>query len=236
LTDAFSFLKMARRYGFSGTAYVVVNMVSDLHAARTAFKRFKQATEQYLQLQVGYLGYVLQDHHVQASIRKQQPVMLSKPECLASRCIRVIAERLIRLLENQSRDSEAFSDYLREMNQPFGIGLQQAGQCAVEQDAEWQKQALLHLQAMDKDVARGFLRCAVSEWAVRHNADEAELFSGQDQTGQQEPVSRQATAIPSVATVDSIRPSLHVFQDSVAKSPYAAAVQFAELLARIEKR
>lgn len=240
LTDAFSFLKMAKRYGFSGTAYIMVNMVSDLHAARTAFKRFKQATEQYLQLQVGYLGYVLQDHHVQASIRKQQPVMLSKPDCLASRCIRVIAERLVRLLENQSRDSETFSDYLREMNQPFGIRLQQAGQSALDevtadQDADWQKQALLHLQAMDKDVARAFIRRAVSEWTVRHNADEAELFLDPDQTRPQESVSRQATAIQGAATADSVRPSLHIFRDSVAKSPYAAAVQFAELLARVEK-
>ncbi len=77
----------------------------------------------------------------------------------------------------------------------------------------------------------------MSEWTVRHNADEAELFLDQDQTRpQEESALRQVTAIQGAATADSVRPSLHIFRDSVAKSPYVAAVQFAELLARVEKR
>ncbi len=238
LTDAFSFLKMAKRYGFSGTAYILVNMVADLHSARAAFKRFKQATEQYLQLQVGYLGYVLQDPHVPASVRKQQPVMLGKPECLASRCIRVVAERLTRLLQNQEPDTETFSDYLREMNQPFGIELRQVGQSAVDaatvaRDADWQEQALLRLQSMDKAAVSAFIRRAATEWAVRHDTEETELFADADQDALQEALSSQAEG---VQTPDRVTPSLHLFQGAVAHSPYAAAVQFAELLARIEQR
>lgn len=240
LTDAFSFLKMAKRFGFSDTVYIVVNMVSDLHAARTAFKRFKKATEQYLQLQVGYLGYVLQDQHVQISVKKQQPVMLSKPECLASRCIRVIAERLSRLLQNQRRDAETFSDYLREMNQPFGIGSQQvelgeSEEVVGESDAAWRRQTLLRLQALDKGTSGAFIRRAISEWTVRHHADEAELFSDRGRSGGQAPTLNDQAKPPTGGKADGVRPSLHVFHGPVARSEYSAAVQFAELLARIEK-
>ncbi|WP_428606127.1 MinD/ParA family protein [Sedimenticola sp.] len=239
LTDAFSFLKVARRYGLSGLVYVVVNMASDLHAARSAFKRFKQAVEQYLQLQVGYLGYVLQDQHVPASVRKQQPVMLTKPECLASRCIRVISERLIRLLQNQRSDAESFSDYLREMNQPFGIelspeGVEEASVDSTAQNVDWQQQVLDRLRDLDKDEASAFIRRAVSEWTVTHQADEKDLLP------ETEPALSVAAAVgeskvtPSPARIEPVKPSRQHFEGPLAESPYYAAVQFADLLARIE--
>lgn len=242
LTDAFSFLKMARRYGFNSIVYVVVNQVSDLHAARNAFKRFKKATEQYLQLQVGYLGYVLQDQHVRQSVSKQQPVLLGKPECLASRCIRVIAERLIRLLQNQRGDAETFSRYLQEMNQPFGIALEPttqatAEEAAGEQGTDWQEQALQQLRDQDKALSKRFIRRAVSEWVVRHNTDEAELFDDRKQP--EPPLSNTLSgpAVPLQTTPDSarLRPARQPFSGALADNPYTAAVQFAELLARIEE-
>lgn len=241
LTDAFSFLKVARRYGFSATVYVVVNLVSDLHGARSAFKRFKKATEKYLQLQVGYLGYVLRDQHVQASVTAQQPVMLGKPESLASRCIRVIAERLIRLLQNQRGDAETFSDYLWEMNRPFGIALQQAGMNApdetgIEPAADWQEQALQHLREMDRGLSRAFIRRAVSEWTVTHDADETELFSDRDAFNPPVPGREEVAEIGGASEkVAGRSPSRRLFQGALARSQYTAAVQFAELLARGEK-
>lgn len=242
LTDAFSFLKMARRYGFSSMVYVVVNQVSDLHAARNAFKRFKKATEQYLQLQVGYLGYVLQDQHVQQSVSKQQPVLLGKPECLASRCIRVIAERLTRLLQNQRSDAETFSRYLQEMNQPFGIALEPttqatAEEAAGEQGTDWQEQALQQLRDQDKALSKAFIRRAVSEWVVRHNTDESELFNEREQPGLQLSNTDNGPIMhhPNPCNSPRQRPERQVFSGALADNPYTAAVQFADLLARIEE-
>jgi MinD-like ATPase involved in chromosome partitioning or flagellar assembly len=240
LTDAFSFLKMAKRFGFGGIVYVVVNMAPDLHAARNAFKRFKQATEKYLQLPVGYLGYVLQDQQVPASVRNQQPVMLDKPECLASRCIRVIAERLLRLLQNQRRGSESFSDYLREMNQPFGIEPGQTAQGAGDadtaaQEVDWERQTLARLQTLEKEAAGAFIRRAASEWAIRHQAGEAELIVDTEPAEWPLAVPSPVAAMPVPDGANGARPLRRTFQGALAQSPYCAAAQFAELLARIEK-
>jgi len=175
LTDAFSFLKMARRFGFERAVQVVINQASDLHAARSAFKRFKGATEKYLQLEVGYLGYVLQDHHVPDSVSLQKPVMLNKPDSLASRCIRVIAERLLRLLASESDHSGGLSSYLSEMNQPFGIEIgptaeEQSDDGAVEDEA-WLQQVVTRLGGMEFEEGQTLLRRINNEWAARHGGE-----------------------------------------------------------------
>gem|GEM_PF-288967 len=251
LTDAFSFLKMAKRYGFKRTVYILVNMATDLHAARSAFKRFKHATEQYLQLDVGYLGYVLQDPHVPESVRKQQPVIQYKPDCLASRCIRAITERLVRLLKHDKGEA-SFSNYLVEMNQPFGIELnsEETKPALVSETVsphDWQQQAFSQLQQMDKEQAAEFLQRAMSEWANHHNADEAELLgdnhcAGLDLTA---PVSDTQSKSKTnnvthfvkqrVVTSPQSLPTLRGFKAEVAESEYCSAVQFAELLARSGK-
>jgi MinD-like ATPase involved in chromosome partitioning or flagellar assembly len=249
LTDAFAFLKMAKRYGFNRTVYILVNMTSDLHAARSAFKRFKHATEQYLQLDVGYLGYVLSDPHVPESVRKQKPVMLYKPECLASRCIKVITERLVRLMQHEKTDATLFSHYLAEMNRPFGIDLtvpdasQESASSGLDSDQDWQQQSLEYLRKMDRDEAAFFLRHAISEWATEHDADEALLIHPLNQTDAEvivsayEPASDgQASNILSLTPVKSAEILLDQFKGAAAESGYVSAIQFAELLARIETR
>ncbi|WP_186297646.1 MinD/ParA family protein [Sedimenticola selenatireducens] len=254
LTDAFSFLKMAKRYGFNRTVYILVNMTSDLHAARSAFKRFKHATEQYLQLDVGYLGYVLSDPHVPESVRKQKPVMLYKPECLASRCIKVITERLVRLMQHEKTDATLFSRYLEEMNRPFGIDLTVSGEtqdsasAELASDQDWQQQSLDYLRKMDRDEVGLYLRHAVSEWAAWHNADATELirdhldFSahGVTQADNLDAGNRLSNVtLFSRASGDTFNqsalPSLRSFSEQVSESEYCAAVQFADLLARSGK-
>ncbi|MCW8889307.1 MAG: MinD/ParA family protein [Sedimenticola sp.] len=249
LTDAFSFLKMAKRYGFKRTVHILVNMASDLHTARSAFKRFKHATEQYLQLDVGYLGYVLRDPHVPESVRKQQPVMQFKPDCLASRCIRAITERLVRLLQHDQGSHTPFSHYLVEMNQPFGIEVtteeteRSVDEKKLSPDA-WQQQSLNYLQQMDQGAAAQFIQRAMSEWASQHNADESELLSDDRYAGIElvaaepsvHPDSQNSNVTdfvrqnnPVESTASSSRLS---FEGVVAQSDYCAAIQFAELLAR----
>lgn len=255
LTDAFSFLKIAKRYGFDRTVHILVNMASDLHTARAAFKRFKHATEKYLQLDVGYLGYVLQDPHVPDSVRKQQPVMQYKPECLASRCLKVISERLVRLLNNEKGDTEPFSHYLVEMIQPFGIELADQDQDKLHvpssgdtKQGEWQQQALAFLQQMEKDQAAQFLQHAISQWATDHDADETELIRDQlefeiegrapeTQPDTAEKSNNVTLLTKSVSSLCNQPPlaSLRPFSEQVAQSQYCAAVQFAELLARSGK-
>lgn len=246
LTDAFSFLKMARRFGFERPLHVVINQASDLHAARSAFKRFKGATEKYLQLEVGYLGYVLQDHHVPDSVSLQKPVMLNKPDSLASRCIRVIAERLLRLLASENELSGGLSGYLSEMNQPFGIEIgPTAPEAPVEgQDGDeaWLRQVLARLSGMEIEQGQAVLRRIDNEWRNWHG-QEAVVASPAD--GEPEaplaavsPVARDGAGIgePPLTSppFQPVTDGDHQPAGTAGRPDYRAAMAFAEQLARAE--
>lgn len=244
LTDAFSFLKMARRFGFQRTVYVIINQASDLHAARSAFKRFKGATEKYLQLEVGYLGYVLHDPNVPDSVSQQKPVMLNKPDCLASRCIRVISERLLRLLNSETSSAGNLSRYLSEMNQPFAIEVAAAEAAAPETEAavsdeQWQQQVLERLGKMPFEQGRLFLQRANREWSVRHGQEGAALFQPADSApgsllpGESKAVERPFTTLFSAGGTGDLTPGGH-FAGSADDSDCRAAATFAEMLARAE--
>ena len=239
LTDAFSFLKMARRFGFQRTVYVIINQASDLHAARSAFKRFKGATEKYLQLEVGYLGYVLHDPHVPDSVSQQKPVMLNKPDCLASRCIRVISERLLRLLSGETSDAGNLSSYLSEMNQPFGIEVVAAEVSSAEtetavSDEQWQQQVLERLGQMPVEQGRLFLQRANREWRVRHGQESMALFQPVDAAPGSVLSGGSGAVEPPSTMIFSADDTGENLAGSAGDSDYRAAATFAEMLARVE--
>ncbi|MCW8908637.1 MAG: MinD/ParA family protein [Sedimenticola sp.] len=244
LTDAFSFLKMARRFGFERPVYVIINQASDLHAARSAFKRFKAATEKYLQLEVGYLGYVLQDHQVPDSVSQQKPVMLNKPDSLASRCIRVIAERLLRLLANESGCTGSLSDYLSEMNQPFGIeiGPTVSGESrsGTSGEAQWLQQVLSRLGEMDIEQGQEMLRQLNNEWSRRHGRAGSDLLPVNPSPVALHPGSSSDASNPVVSAETEAAPSPAADDPGGRQSgrdgcpDYQVAMVFADKLARIE--
>lgn len=99
LTDAFSLLKVLRRYGLDHPVQVVVNMADNRAAAHDSFKRFQTSAARFLQLDVGYLGYVLRDEQMAAAVMQQNPILLSRPEAVASLCLQSIGNRLEQRLD-----------------------------------------------------------------------------------------------------------------------------------------
>jgi len=94
LTDAFSLIRVLLRRGYSRTINVVVNEVNTELSARKVFNRFFGAVKKFLKIDVGYLGFVLQDPAMPASIRMQTPVLLANPASRASDCFRQLAQSL----------------------------------------------------------------------------------------------------------------------------------------------
>ena len=94
LTDAFSLLKVLKRYFFDHQVHVIVNMVSGLPAAHDVYKRFTLAAAKFLQLEIRYLGYVLTDQQLGESVRRQQPLQLYRPAAIASRCVYAISRSM----------------------------------------------------------------------------------------------------------------------------------------------
>ena len=65
LTNAFSLLKILKRYYFNHPLYVVVNRASNLPEAHDTFKWLKQCAARFLRLEMRYLGYALVDEGIE---------------------------------------------------------------------------------------------------------------------------------------------------------------------------
>jgi len=98
IRDSYGVLKsLAVASGGGVDVALVVNMVGSDEEAFGVADRVQMAADQFLNLSIPYLGYVLWDPSVTAAVRLRRPFLLADPDGPAARCVRVIARRLIRV-------------------------------------------------------------------------------------------------------------------------------------------
>ena len=113
LTDAFALLRILKRSGHNKTVHVLVNMAINFGNGIEVFKRFDGAVKKYLKLPLHFIGYITDDIAVKDSVRYQCPVVLYRPDSLASRCFINIEKGLTTYLKNQS-NTASFSSFWKE--------------------------------------------------------------------------------------------------------------------------
>ena len=106
LTDAFALLRILKRSGYKHKPYVLVNMAINYSNGMDVFKRFDGAVRKYLQLSLIYVGYITDDIAVKESVRHQCPVVLYRPEALATRCFINLKNVLINQLAEVRRPNK----------------------------------------------------------------------------------------------------------------------------------
>ena len=109
LTDAYALVKVLKRQGFGGTIYILVNMVLSYEDSVKIFNKFNSTTKKYLNAEMKYLGYVLMDKGLIASVIRQEPIMLFKPKAAASLCIASVARKFESTF--LVKDTVRFTDY-----------------------------------------------------------------------------------------------------------------------------
>jgi len=101
LTDAFALLRVLKRNGYTQTPNVLVNMAINYANGMEVYKRFDGAVKKYLKLNTNYIGYITDDIAVKESVRHQCPVVLYRPNSLATHCF----NDLKKVLSNRLSDS-----------------------------------------------------------------------------------------------------------------------------------
>ncbi len=122
LTDAFSLLRILKKYHYQQPVLVVVNMAASHQSAQATFKRFKMAVNKHLQLaQIHLAGYILADKNIPASILQQQAILLKHPDSPASQCISLISKRLLTMFSQEHHSHTPFSNYYTDLTLPDNI-------------------------------------------------------------------------------------------------------------------
>lgn len=91
ITDAYRVLKTISYYNLKSTVKLIVNKVASADAGKEAFEKLDSTCKAFLSLSLENCGYIFDDSRVEKAIMKQEPVILSYPNALASGNIHTIA-------------------------------------------------------------------------------------------------------------------------------------------------
>ena len=95
LTDAYSLLKAVSHFKLKSTSKLIVNKVFDYKEGENTYLKFKNAVNSFLKMNVEYLGCISEDKKLIQAVRKQQPFVISYPNCDATKDVYEIANTLI---------------------------------------------------------------------------------------------------------------------------------------------
>jgi len=95
ITDAYALIKMVSNRDRNKVIKVVVNRAESVSEANDILSKLSLVADKFLKINLGSLGYVLQDELVIKAVKLQQPFLLSYPKSHASRQIREISKRLM---------------------------------------------------------------------------------------------------------------------------------------------
>lgn len=94
LIDGYSLLKAVNHFKLKKDVKVVINRVVDDMEVDYTYNKFSNAISNFLQMDVILLGKVSEDRSLVQAVRKQEPFVISYPNCSAAKDIYAIANKL----------------------------------------------------------------------------------------------------------------------------------------------
>ena len=94
LTDAYAFIKLLNRDYNLSNFHVVANMVQTVQQGQALFQKLIKVTDQYLDVNLRFLGAVPYDDYLCRSVQKQTPVVVAYPSSKASTAVKEIAGKI----------------------------------------------------------------------------------------------------------------------------------------------
>ena len=119
--DAYGVIKSMGRGEQGGNPMLVVNMAGSREEALEVAERIRMASMQFLGSAPTYLGYVLRDDHVERAVRGRRVFYRFTPSSPASRCVKKLADELLRLWEGRTlpRESRGLKSFFLRLTQGF---------------------------------------------------------------------------------------------------------------------
>ncbi len=95
ITDAYGLVKVMTSKRKHGVVHLVVNRVENAKEADVTASKLSIVAEKFLKLNIGHLGFILDDPAVPKAVKNQEPFLLKYPRSPAAKCMRHLAAHLI---------------------------------------------------------------------------------------------------------------------------------------------
>lgn len=101
ITDVYSVVKIISTLKLQRKLKIIVNRVKNKEEGAFAFNKLNITTNQFLDIDLDYLGYIYDDNRVHISVMEQVPFIIQFPKCLASQCINQLAKVILNHEKNR---------------------------------------------------------------------------------------------------------------------------------------
>lgn len=95
ITDAYGLVKAMTSKKKSGVVHLVVNKVENAKEAEETASKLSIVAERFLKLNIGHLGFILDDPLVSKAVKNQEPFLLKYPKSSAAQCVQRLAAQLM---------------------------------------------------------------------------------------------------------------------------------------------
>lgn len=96
ITDAYAIMKAGIRRQPPPNFHLIINRASTIIEAKRVGEKMTQVGQEYLNVPLDILGFMVEDQTVARAVRKRRPFLLEYPNAKVSRCVEHLSERLIR--------------------------------------------------------------------------------------------------------------------------------------------
>jgi flagellar biosynthesis protein FlhG len=94
LTDAYAIIKTLFTQFNRTLFYVVLNLIRDEKEGRRAYETLKGVANQFLDLDLQYLGAIPEDVSVKKAVREQMPFIQKDPACAAAKAVSMLVDQM----------------------------------------------------------------------------------------------------------------------------------------------
>jgi len=95
MTDAYAVIKNVAHNNAAARLFLVVNRAPSAVEGLEVFSRMDRISRRFLGRPLTYLGHVLEDERVPASVAAQRPILLDQPAAPAAACLRGVGRSLL---------------------------------------------------------------------------------------------------------------------------------------------
>lgn len=112
IMDAYALVKQVNSEKVRPNIQLILNKAESEREANASLNGFIQITEKYTDVNITRLGYILRDNHMVTAVKRQEPLLISFPNCVAAQNIERLADRFLQGTFVQKLSFSAFMERL----------------------------------------------------------------------------------------------------------------------------
>lgn len=120
IMDAYSIVKVMTDLNANKKINLIVNRSESVSEALSVAKKMQNTCKRFLNVDIIYLGHILDDKNVSRSIKSRTPLIIYNPDSNASRCIRKIADAAAYRIQPQC-DTPGIAGFFSRLKKCFQL-------------------------------------------------------------------------------------------------------------------